>query len=82
MLLAVTSNLVIAGRYILSIVNEADITSLSPVNAVAPAVTVLVMVTVSVLALVVNEIPVPATNVNESVAESATTELCPATTIV
>jgi hypothetical protein len=52
------------------------------VNAVAPAVTVLFIVNVSVLASVVIEIPVPATKVNVSVAESATTELCPATAIV
>jgi hypothetical protein len=52
------------------------------VNDVAPALTVLVIVTVSVPASVVIEIPVPAAIVRVSVAESATTELCPATAIV
>lgn len=57
--------------------------SLRPVNAVAPdAVTVLVIVTVSVPSFVVIEIPVPATKVSVSVLESATTEFCPATAMV
>jgi hypothetical protein len=46
------------------------------------AVTLLVMVTVSVVALVVSVIPVPAANVSVSVLLSATTLLCPATAIV
>ena len=55
---------------------------MSPVNAVAPADTVLVIVTVSVPALVVIDMPVPAARVSVSVLESATTELCPATAMV
>jgi hypothetical protein len=41
-----------------------------------------VIVMVSVLAFVVNVMPTPAVKVSVSVAESATTELCPATAIV
>ena len=47
-----------------------------------PVLAVPVIVIVSVPALVVNVIPVPATSVRVSVAESATTELCPATATV
>jgi metal-sulfur cluster biosynthetic enzyme len=52
------------------------------VNAVAPALTVLVIVTVSVPEFVVICIPVPPANVRVSVDVSATTSLCPATAMV
>ena len=56
--------------------------SVNPVNAVAPAATVLAIVIVSVPASVVIDMPVPFTNVKVSVLESATTFDWPATVIV
>ena len=56
--------------------------SVNAANVVAPEVTVLVIVIVSVLLFVVICMPVPPAKVSVSVAESATTLLCPATAIV
>jgi hypothetical protein len=66
---------------------ESATTELCPATAIVSkllpaAPPVAAMVTVSVLASVVMVMFVPATRVSVSVAESATTELCPATAIV
>ena len=73
--LAVTVSMVIAGRYILSIVRLAE--SVKFVNARE-----LATVIVSVPLLVVMEMPEPAANVNVSELVSATTDDCPATSMV
>jgi hypothetical protein len=74
--------MVMAGRYIRSMVRDAETASVRSSNALAPPDAVLVMVIVSVPATVVIDMPVPATSVRVSVAESATTEVCPATAMV
>ena len=62
-------------------VREAETASVRVLNALPPPPDA-VMVIVSVPATVVIDMQLPATSVRVSVAESATTEACPATAIV